>query len=115
MTGAAVLAVVTDADAPVVSRRRQPEFTWALVSQRAPQMGATMTRYLDQVAVSAEPSTVDATDLTLRQFAGRVTEADPTCRCVAHITRAHFEDYKTWLSRRPGRKGTLASTPSSAS
>ena len=108
MTGAAVLAVVDAVVPPVVSRRRQPEFTWASISQRAPQMGATMVRYLDQVAVSAEPTTVVATDLTLRQFAGRITETDPACRCVAHITRAHFEDYKTWLARRPGNKGTLA-------
>lgn len=109
MTAAAVMSVVAPEVGPAVaSRRRQPEFTWDMIARRAPQMRATMTRYLDQIAVSAEPSTVESTDLTLRQFAGRITEADPACRCVAHINRTHFEDYKSWLARRPGRKGTLA-------
>lgn len=88
--------------------RPVPEFTWAEIGQRAPEMGATMARYLDQLAVSARPSTVDAVDLTLRQFAACVTVTDPTCRSMARVTRTHFEDYKRWLARRPGRRGTLA-------
>ncbi len=71
-------------------------------------MAATMARYLDQLAVSARPATVVAVDLTLRQFAHCVTVADPTCRAMTAVTRSHFEDYKRWLARRPGRRGTLS-------
>jgi integrase len=67
-----------------------------------------MARYLDQLAVSARPSTVLAVDLTLRQFATCVTATDPPCRAMAQVTRTHFEHYKQWLARRPGRHGTLA-------
>ena len=69
-----------------------------------------MARYLDQLAVSARPAPVVAVDLTLRQFAHCVTVADPTCRSMAAVTRVHFEDYKRWLARRAGRRGTLSPT-----
>jgi integrase len=29
---------------------------------------------------------------------------------MAQVTRAHFEDYKRWLARRPGKHGTLSAT-----
>ena len=86
------------------------EISWPQIIVAAPQMAATMARYLDQLAVSARPSTVVAVDLALRQFAGCVTATDPTCRTMAHVTRGHFEDYKRWLARRPGRRGTLSPT-----
>lgn len=84
------------------------EVSWPQIIVVAPQMAATMARYLDQLAVSARPNTVLAVDLALRQFAGCVTDVDPTCRAMAQVTRAHFEDYKRWLARRPGRNGTLS-------
>ena len=80
------------------------EITWAEIAARAPQMALTMARFLDQLAVSARPSTVDAYSLTLRFFAGRVTAADPGCVQVAAIERRHLEDYKCWLAERPGKK-----------
>jgi integrase len=86
------------------SRRKVQEITWAEIADRAPQMVLTMNRFLDQLAVSARPSTVDAYSLTLRFFAGRVTAADPTCVRVASIGRGHLEDYKCWLAERPGKK-----------
>ena len=69
-----------------------------------------MARYLDQLAVSARPGTVVSVDLTLRQFAGSVTACDPSCRTMAQVTRGHFEDYKRWLARRPGKHGPLSAT-----
>ena len=54
------------------------EISWPQIIVAAPQMAATMARYLDQLAVSARPSTVVAVDLALRQFAGCVTATDPT-------------------------------------
>jgi site-specific recombinase XerD len=87
-----------------------PEVTWAEASSRAPVMVATMTSYLDQLEVSARPSTVAAAELTLRFFAHRVTEADPSCVSVAGIGRAHIEDFKTWLLARRGRTGKPLAT-----
>ena len=86
------------------SRRKVQEITWAEIATRAPQMALTMNRFLDQLAVSARPSTVDAYSLTLRLFAGRVNAADPGCVRVASIERRHLEDYKRWFADRPGKK-----------
>jgi site-specific recombinase XerD len=95
-------------EVPFEPRRRgggTPEVTWAEIAARAPVMVATMASYLDQLEVSARPSTVDAAELTLRLFAHRVSEADPSCVSVAAIARPHIEDYKTWLAGRRGRTG----------
>lgn len=84
--------------------RGGPLFTWDQVWSRAPQMAATMSRYLEQLAVTARPNTVAAYDDALRIFAGQITEFDPDCRRVADIERRHIEAHKTWLAARPGRK-----------
>ena len=86
------------------SRRKVQEITWAEIAVRAPQMSLTMGRFLDQLAVSARPTTVDAYSMTLRFFAGRVTINDPSCVRVATIGRVHLEDYKRWFADRPGTK-----------
>jgi hypothetical protein len=72
-----------------------PEVTWAEIAARAPVMVATMASYLDQLEVSARPGTVTAAELTLRFFAHRVTEFDPSCTSVARIERPHIEDFKS--------------------
>ncbi len=87
-----------------------PEVTWAQIAARAPGMVATMASYLDQLEVSARPSTVAAAELTLRFFAHRVSEADPNCTSVAAIGRAHIEDYKRWLVARRGKTGKPLAT-----
>lgn len=110
MSAAAAATPVAVVEIAAINARRQQEITWVEISGRAPQMASTMARYLVQLAVSARPGTVVAVDLTLRQFADRVTSADPTCHSMALVTRAHFEDYKRWLARRPGRHGTLSAT-----
>ena len=84
--------------------------TWAELDARAPLMVATMTSYLDQLEVSARPSTVADAELTLRLFAHRVTAADPDCVTVAGIGRVHIEDFKRWLAARPGKNGKGMST-----
>ena len=95
--------------AKAIARRPGGEVSWEKVAGRAPQMATTMRSYLDQLAVSARPATVASADKTLRLFAGRVSDADPACRCVAAIGRAHVEDYKLWLAARPGTKATTLS------
>jgi len=59
--------------------------------------------------VSARPATVASANKTLRLFAGRVSDADPVCGCVAAIGRGHVEDYKVWLAARPGTKAATLS------
>ena len=88
----------------------RPEISWHEIAQRAPQMASTMATYLAQLSVSARPATVGAFDIALRFFAGRVTEADLTCRSVADVQRHHVEDFKKWQAARPGKKGTLSVT-----
>jgi len=103
-------AVAFIAEATVADGRPAKEFSWPQIIVAAPQMAATMARYLDQLAVSARPATVLAVDLTLRQFAGCVTASDPACQTMVQVTRGHFEDYKRWLAHRPGRRGALSAT-----
>ena len=88
-------------------RRRTAESNWNEIAQRAPQMAATMTAYLEQLTVSSRPATVSAASLVLRQFAAHLTRTDPACASVAAIERRHVESYKIALAARPGRNGTV--------
>jgi integrase len=81
------------------------EFPWADTARRAPVMVATMASYLDQLGVSARPTTVGAAEQALRHFAGQVTEADPTCTSMVAVERRHIEAHKLWLVARPGKAG----------
>ena len=74
-------------------------------------MAATMTAYLEQLAVSSRPATVEAASLALRQFAAHVTRTDPTCVSVSAIERRHVESYKVALVARPGREATRRCPP----
>jgi site-specific recombinase XerD len=98
---------------PVPTRRPggvTQEVTWVQIIAKAPVMARTMASYLDQLEVSARPGTVAATELALRFFAHRVTEADPSCVSVSGIGRPHIEDYKLWLKARRGRTGKPLAT-----
>ena len=81
---------------------------WAVLSGQAPQLAATMGRYLVQLTTFLAPRSVDVADSTLRQLA-RWLVAETDARAVADITRTHVEDYKVFLAAQPGSKGpTLA-------
>jgi site-specific recombinase XerD len=81
---------------------------WAVLSAQAPQLAATMRRYLVQLTTFLAPRSVDVADSTLRQLA-RWLVAETDVVTVAGITRRHVEDYKVWLSAQPGmRGGTMA-------
>ncbi len=79
------------------------EFPWAETARLAPVMVATMASYLDQLGVSARPSTVNAAEQALRHFAGQVTQADPACISMTGVERRHIEAHKLWLAARPGK------------
>jgi site-specific recombinase XerD len=76
---------------------------WEALSAAAPQLAATIRRYLIQLGTFLAPRSVDAADYTLRQFAGWLT-ANTDVTVVADITRTHVEDFKVWLAARPGTK-----------
>ncbi|HEV2811043.1 MAG TPA: site-specific integrase [Acidimicrobiales bacterium] len=93
-------AARTLAVAPV--RWARPEPTWDEIEAIAPQMVATMRRYLGDLGALLKPASVKAAEVVLRHFAGRVTQADVRCASVAAIRRRHVEDYLVWLRARPG-------------
>ncbi len=72
-------------------------------------MVATMHWYLEQLAVSSRPSTVEAAALALRQLGAHLVETDPGCRSVAAIDRRHIESYKVALAARPGKANKVLS------
>ena len=98
--------------APPPDLRRQwtnrpvAEVDWADIVVHAPVLAATMRRYLDQMALSLRPSSVDCFEATLRQLAGMLVRDFPAVTTVAGIEREHIEAYKTWLSARPGYRKT---------
>ena len=74
---------------------------WRLVVGRAPQLALTAWRYLDQVALSMRPSSVDVADNTLRTFARYLVRYDPGVGGFADVEREHIEDFKAWFARTP--------------
>jgi site-specific recombinase XerD len=95
------LAVVDDS-----RPARHPD--WAPIAERAPQLVDTAWRYLDQIALSLRPATVDAADVALRGLASHLA-AEGVDR-FAVVERRHIESYKQWLTsvgtrngRRPAR------------
>jgi integrase len=96
-------------DSAVPPGPRQPaDHSWEEIAELAPQVAATMTAYLEQIAVSSRPGTVDAAALALRQFATHVTRTDPACASVAAVERRHVESFKVALAARSGRTGALS-------
>jgi site-specific recombinase XerD len=84
---------------------RSPE--WADYADQAPELVATIDRYLTQIATTLTPATIDVADLALRQLTGWLC-ANTDIVSVAEITRNDIEDYKVWLAARPGNKGLLS-------
>ena len=81
---------------------------WAELGASAPQLAATMRRYLVQLTTFLAPRSVDVADSTLRQLARWLTTHTDVV-VVADIGRTHIEDYKVWLAAQPGSRGpTLA-------
>jgi len=82
--------------------------SWDEIAQWAPQVVATMRAYLEQIAVSSRPRTVEAASRALRQFADHLTRSDPDCVSVAAVDRRHIESFKLALAARPGRHGSAS-------
>ncbi|HEY3036874.1 MAG TPA: hypothetical protein VGJ54_19730, partial [Streptosporangiaceae bacterium] len=69
-----------------------------------------MRRYLDQLACILRPGSVSGADLALRSLAAFLTEQAPEVRFIGDIRRHHVEDFRTWLTARPGYR-TARLTP----
>jgi site-specific recombinase XerD len=74
---------------------------WAQIAPAAPQLAATMRRYLGQLATFLAPRSVEVADSVLRQFAHWLLAAT-NVKTVASISRDDIEDFKVWLAARPG-------------
>ena len=75
---------------------------WDELDARAPELVATLRRYLTQLTVSMRPGSVALIDTTLRHLAVYLTGHHPTIRSVAGIRRTHIEGFKTFLNSRVG-------------
>lgn len=78
---------------------------WDHLAARAPDVVATMRRYLDQLACVLRPGSVRGADLALRSLAAFLAEHAPDLATVADINRRRIEDFIRWLAARPGRDG----------
>ncbi|MGH2477820.1 MAG: tyrosine-type recombinase/integrase, partial [Candidatus Limnocylindrales bacterium] len=83
----------------------QAELDWVEIDAAAPQMAATMRRYLGQIATFLAPASVVVADNALRQL-GRWLITHTDVDAVAGIGRDDIEDFKVWLAQRtvPGGK-----------
>jgi|SRR5919106_5794351 hypothetical protein len=95
----ATAAVAVEAWFPTNASNRE----WAQLSARAPQLVATMRRYLLQLTTFLAPRSVEVADTTLRQLARWLTSSTEVT-VVACIERRHIEDYKMWLAPNPAAR-----------
>jgi hypothetical protein len=72
---------------------------WDEIAGRAPQMAATLRRFLIEVERGAAPTVVDVTQRALRQLAGGIVRRDRRCRSVAAIERRREDDAAATTSR----------------
>jgi hypothetical protein len=81
------------------------EFPWDETARRAPVMVATMASYLDQLGVSARPTTVGAVEQGCVTSPVRSQRPIRQCTSMAAVERRHIEAHKLWLAARPGKAG----------
>jgi len=84
---------------------------WERFAAAAPQLAATMRRYLDQITLSLRPGSVETIDTTLRLFAEFLTLDHPEVTSASSVARVHIEAFKPWLAARPGRRARPSLTP----
>jgi len=70
---------------------------WDVVLEHAPRFAVTAWRYLDQLAVSMRPATVDAADNVLRCFAGFLVTEHPELGGFVDVKRTHVEGFKLFF------------------
>lgn len=83
------------------TRMRRTRIDWTEIPD---PYAHSVRRYLDQLAVSHQSSSVADTSVTLRDF-GRWLGTNTDIDTVADLRRQHIESYKQWLHTRPSRTG----------
>ena len=104
MTAPAIAAVVS----PGPGLPRPREFDWPQIAATAPTLAATMRRYLEQLALSLRPASVQRTDTMLRGFAGYLAANHPDVTALVDVERRHIEGFKRYLPTRAGKGGALS-------
>ena len=77
---------------------------WAQIAAAAPQVVATIQRYLQRLGVFLAPASVGAAENALRQFA-RWMITDAGLDSIGAVRRDDIEDYKVWLAAQPRAGG----------
>lgn len=99
---------VNAAEEPVAIAAARPG--WEQIHAHAPVLATTFSDYLDQIAVSLRPTTIDAADSDLLRFARFLHDCHPELTCVRDIARRHIEAFKIDLVTAPTRLGTPPKT-----
>ena len=73
---------------------------WAQLQAVAPQVAATIDRYLQRLAAFLAPASVVAAENALRIFARRLVH-DAGLDSIAAVRRDDIEDFKVWLANKP--------------
>jgi integrase/recombinase XerD len=87
------------------SHRRPPRHLpisitgWATV---APPFADNARRYVAQVELSLRPATTKRIECDLREFGTWLADAHPEVTSCAELERVHIENYKRWVSAKPG-------------
>jgi site-specific recombinase XerD len=77
---------------------------WDQLAAAIPGVVAPMRRYLDQLACILRPGSVTNADQALRSLAAFLVEQTPQVQHLPNIGRHHIEQFRTWLTARPGRR-----------
>jgi site-specific recombinase XerD len=85
---------------------RHPE--WDAMAKRAPQLTASMGRYLNQIGTVQRPTSVQAAENALRTLNRFLTERAPEVVSLIEISRDLFEDFTCWLAEQKGTSGKLS-------
>ena len=93
---------MTAAVAPLAAVRHRD---WEPVVARAPQLAVTSWRYLDQIALSLQPATIDVADNTLRTFAGYLVADHGDVAGFVDVRRGHVEGFKLFFAAHLTVKG----------
>jgi site-specific recombinase XerD len=78
---------------------------WVALTRGAPTFVATVQRYLEQLAHSLRPRTVQHSESTLREVIRFLATQDPSVTCAADVGRRQVEAYKAWLAQHQSTRG----------
>ena len=77
---------------------------WAHVRAVAPEVAATIDRYLARLGALLAPASVEAADSALRILT-RWLIHDAGITSIAAVRRDDIEDFKVWLAHKPSPRG----------